>query len=94
MLARFPLQDFEGAQVQLLSANGQPLPVGTQITHRETGKQYVVGYDGLAFVDDLSQSNTLDAAPAGKPCEVEVPYKAQGHGLPTLGPFTCGDATP
>ncbi|MDR5823178.1 fimbria/pilus outer membrane usher protein [Caballeronia sp. LZ043] len=94
VLARFPLQGFHGAQLLLLSANGQPLPVGTQITHRETGKQYIVGYDGLAFVDDLAQTNTIDAAPAGKHCELQVPYEAQAHALPTLGPFTCGTAAP
>jgi outer membrane usher protein len=94
VLARFPLHGFTGAQLQLVNASGQPLPVGTPLTHRETGKHYVVGYDGLAFVDDLSASNTLDAASDGKPCEASVPFRAPGYGLPTLGPFTCGNVSP
>ncbi|BCQ27920.1 fimbria/pilus outer membrane usher protein (plasmid) [Caballeronia sp. NK8] len=93
VLARFPLRGFTGAQLQLVDAGGKPLPVGTELTHRETGKHYVVGYDGLAFIDDLARSNMLDASVAGKHCEASVPYKAQGHGLPTLGPFTCGDVS-
>lgn len=94
VLARFPLHGFTGAQLQLVDAGGEPLPPGTALTHRETGKRYVVGYDGLAFIDDLARSNTLDAAPAGKHCEASVPFASQGHGLPTLGPFVCGNASP
>ncbi len=42
VLARFPLQGFTGAQLQLVDARGAPLPPGTAIVHRETGKSFVV----------------------------------------------------
>ncbi len=94
VLARFPLHDFTGAQLQLLDANGAPLPVGTELIHRETGKHFVIGYDGLAFIDDLASSNTLDAALASGHCEAEVPFQARANSLPTLGPFNCKASSP
>ncbi|MDR5785384.1 fimbria/pilus outer membrane usher protein [Caballeronia sp. LP003] len=89
VLARFPLHGFRGAQIQLLDARGAPLPPGTTLVHRETGKRYVVGYDGLAFIDDLGAGNTLQATLGDTRCEASVPFEARGHGLPTLGPFAC-----
>ncbi|WP_250511036.1 fimbria/pilus outer membrane usher protein [Caballeronia sp. GACF4] len=94
VVARFPLRGFSGAQLQLVDAASAPLPPGTTLTHRETGKRYVVGYDGLAFIDDLAATNTLDATLSGTPCEAHVDFTAQAHALPTLGPFTCKSASP
>lgn len=94
VLARFPLRSFAGAQLFLVGAAGDPLPPGTLVTHRETGKRFVVGYDGLAFIDDLLDTNTLDASLAGKPCEIIVPFRQQHNTLPTLGPFICNEGRP
>lgn len=94
VLARFPLHGFSGAQLQLVDAKGAPLPPGTALVHRQTGKRYVVGYDGLAFIDDLAAANTLDATLAGGSCEISVPFQARAHALPTLGPFTCSGRAP
>ena len=89
VLARFPLQGFTGAQLLLVDVAGKPLPPGTVLTHRETGKRFVVGYDGLAFVDDLAGANIFTAEPAGTSCEIAVAFAAKRNALPTLGPFTC-----
>ncbi|XUW93371.1 fimbria/pilus outer membrane usher protein (plasmid) [Burkholderia sp. M6-3] len=94
VLARFPLQGFHGAQLLLVDAAGQPLPPGTVVTHRETGRRFVTGYDGLAFVDDLASANTFTAQLADATCEISAPFAAKRGALPTLGPFTCGSEGP
>lgn len=89
VLARFPLQGFSGAQLLLVDPAGRPLPPGTVLAHQGTGKRYVVGYDGLAFVDDLRDANTLQATLPDTSCEIVVPFAAKRNTLPTIGPLTC-----
>ncbi|GJG99193.1 fimbria/pilus outer membrane usher protein [Paraburkholderia terrae] len=94
VLARFPLRDFTGAQLIVVDAAGKPLPAGAVLTQRETGKRYVIGYDGLAFVDDMRAANAFTSTSAQGPCEVDVTFERKGSGLPTLGPFTCKARSP
>ena len=53
VLAHFALQTFSGAQVRLADRQGKLLPPGSSVFVKETGKRYVVGYDGLAFIDEM-----------------------------------------
>ncbi|EEF22725.1 conserved hypothetical protein, partial [Ricinus communis] len=94
VLARFPLRDFTGAQLIVVDTAGKPLPAGAVLTQRETGKRYVVGYDGLAFIDDMRAANAFTSTSAQGPCEVDVTFERKGGGLPTLGPFTCKARSP
>ncbi|MDB5958993.1 MAG: hypothetical protein JWP59_287, partial [Massilia sp.] len=54
MLVRFPIETYEAANIILVDADGMPLPVGVNLTHRESGKRAMVGFEGLAFIDDLA----------------------------------------
>ena len=94
VLARFPLHGFTGAQVVVVDPDGKPLPPGAVLTQHETGKRYVVGYDGLAFVDDIHAANVFTAVSPQGSCDVDVPFGGRGNGLPTLGPFTCKPTQP
>ncbi len=99
VLASFTLQTVSGAQIRLVDPAGKPLPAGASVTVRETGKRYVVGYDGLAFIDELKADNHLMARWSRdgerKECAVDVPYKvAPKRGLATIGPFPCRAETP
>jgi outer membrane usher protein len=91
VLARFPLHGFTGAQLVVVDAAGKPLSAGSVLTQSATGKRYVVGYDGLAFVDDMRDTNVFTSTSPQGACEIDVPFAKQGGsgGLPTLGPFTC-----
>jgi len=99
VLARFTLQTVSGAQIQLIDPFGKPLPAGATVTVEETGKRYAVGYDGLAFVDELKPANHLIARWSHdgqrNQCAVDVPYTtAPKRGLATIGPFPCRAETP
>jgi outer membrane usher protein len=94
VLARFTLANFSGAQLRLVDEQGKPLQPGARAMVGETGKQYVVGYDGLTFIDDLKARNHLLAqwstAAGTASCEADVPFAPSSeHALDTLGPFVC-----
>jgi outer membrane usher protein len=94
VLARFSIASFSGAQLRLVDEKGRPLQPGASATVVETGKRYVVGYDGLAFIDDLKPKNHLRAqwstAEGSGACELDVPFApSAAHALDTLGPFVC-----
>ncbi|WP_082380513.1 MULTISPECIES: fimbria/pilus outer membrane usher protein [Achromobacter] len=90
VLVKFELQRYAAASVILRRPDGAAVPVGAQVAHIESGKQSVVGYDGIAFVEDLQAENHLRVKGGGVSCVVEFPYRHDpARPLPTLGPFTC-----
>lgn len=98
VLVRFPIERYQAANVLLVDEQGTPLPVGVTFTHRESGKSGMVGFEGLAFIDDLQSLNHLDVrlgdgavgANSSGRCEVEFAWQAvDGEPLPTLGPVRC-----
>ncbi|MDB5960949.1 MAG: hypothetical protein JWP59_2243, partial [Massilia sp.] len=100
MLVRFPIETYEAANIILVDAKGMPLPVGVNLTHRERGKRAMVGFEGLAFIDDLASNNHLDVelssgATGGERCTVEFIWQAVANDpLPTIGPLHCVPAVP
>ncbi len=100
-LAHFVVQRYTAATVILVDARGQPLPSGTLLHHRESGQDFVVGYDGQAFIENLDAHNHLAAHNADPhlklECSAEFDYQraANDTSLPTLGPIRCtGGAAP
>ncbi|WMD18907.1 fimbria/pilus outer membrane usher protein [Achromobacter seleniivolatilans] len=90
VLAKFQIGKYAAASVILKFADGAFVPVGAEVAHVESGKRSVVGYDGLAFVEDLVERNHLRVKGAGVSCLVEFDYEHGAHRpLPTLGPFVC-----
>jgi outer membrane usher protein len=96
VLARFAVQRYTAATVILVDAGGQPLPSGTLLRHAESGQDFVVGYDGQAFIENLQPHNHLRAQSTDPhqplSCNAEFDYRKPGDGdnsLPTIGPVAC-----
>jgi outer membrane usher protein len=90
VLAHFPVETYAAASVVLHGADGKPLEAGIEVLHVESGARTLVGFDGVAFIDQLAPLNHLQLKVNGKPCMVEFPYlPKKGEGLPTLGPYVC-----
>lgn len=92
VLAHFAIERYVAASLILHDRSGRELPLGTALTLAETGARFVVGYDGMAFVEDLKEHNHLQAqGPDGLSCTVSFDYHPAGTRgeLPTLGPLTC-----
>ncbi|WP_285111249.1 fimbria/pilus outer membrane usher protein [Leclercia adecarboxylata] len=89
-LVDFPMEQERVASVILHDGAGEAIPLGSQV-RRQGRKPVVVGYDGIAWLEDLADVNPLDViTPEGKGCHVTLTLAANPeHKLQTYGPLTC-----
>src|SRR5471030_1093221 len=90
VLAHFGVTRYSAASVLLQGPDGKLLPPGASVRHEESGKETIVGYDGLSFIEGLQKNNHLVIDSGALHCRVSFPYTRPGDGtLPTIGPLTC-----
>lgn len=89
-LVDFPMEQERVASVILHDAQGEAIPVGSQV-RRASRSNAVVGYDGIAWLENLSDVNLLDVTtPTGKRCRATLTIGANpDHRLQTYGPLVC-----
>ena len=81
--------DVRGALVTLVGADGKFLPAGSKGTLTDSGKSFVVGYDGKAYVKSLKPKNTVAVDLGDVDCRAAFDY-APTPGKPVaIGPTTC-----
>ena len=92
-LVDFPMEQERVASVVLHDAQGNAIPVGSQVK-RASRSSAVVGYDGLAWLENLNDVNPLEViTPDGKRCMATLNVGANPeHKLQTYGPLTCREA--
>lgn len=92
-LVDFPMEQERVASVILHDASGLPVPVGSQV-RRPSSPVAVVGYDGLAWLENLHDINALEVTtPDGKRCYATLTVGANpAHKLQTYGPLLCREA--
>lgn len=90
---QFPIRRVHAALIVLHDAQGQPLPVGSQVAVEGGGGTSVVGYDGETYLEFLGDGSTLLQVelPQGR-CQARFDYP-KASGLPRIGPLRC-EATP
>ncbi|QWT19906.1 fimbria/pilus outer membrane usher protein [Bacillus sp. NP157] len=89
VVVHFPVTRVRAALATLVDDNGTPLPVGSRVDSGP-GEPAVVGYDGLAYMDNLKGSTELRVTrPDGTRCTATLTYPAHARDLPQLGPLTC-----
>lgn len=90
VVVRFPLASRHGALVRLVDETGRFLPLGSTASLSSTGEVVPVGYEGAAYLEDLSGANFLVVVrPDGVRCAVRFPFRPNGETVPTIGPLTC-----
>jgi len=89
-LVEFPMTQTKVASVILHDEQGLDIPVGSQV-YRAMQPTTVVGYDGLAWLENLSEVNELKVVkPDGKACRVTLTLQDNPlHKLQTYGPLIC-----
>lgn len=96
VLAHFTVRRYTAATVILVDAAGRPLPSGTLLHHQESGQDFVVGYDGQAFIENLDAHNHVTARNADPhlkiDCAAQFDYRRadDSSSLPVIGPVRCG----
>jgi outer membrane usher protein len=95
VVVKFPVKVSHGALLRLVDAAGKPLPVGSAATLKTSGVAAPIGYDGEAYVVDLTAHNqlTVDLADGGR-CAVAFEYTVVKGEIPTIGPLACGAGKP
>jgi len=90
VVVRFPVKISHGALLRLVDEAGVPLSVGSTATLRATGITVPIGYDGDAYVENLSFQNELTVERTdGQRCRVAFRYEPAPDEIPTIGPLTC-----
>ena len=95
VVVRFPIKFSHGALLKLVDEAGAAVPLGSTATLRANGVVVPVGYDGDAYVEDLSPHNNLAIEfPNGKRCAVTFDYKPVAGEIPLIGPLRCMENKP
>ncbi|QZI72701.1 fimbria/pilus outer membrane usher protein [Pseudomonas protegens] len=89
-LLEFPLTRIIAASVVLVDAQQRELPLGSTVTHEQSGARAVVGWDGLVYLESLSQHNSLQVSLAdGQSCRAQFDMDLQQQQVPLIGPLVC-----
>lgn len=89
-LLEFPLDRVIAASIVLVDAQQQDLALGSGVVHEQSGTQTVVGWDGLVYLENLRQQNTLKVTRVdGTTCEVQFSIDPQPEQIPLIGPLVC-----
>ena len=95
IVVKFPVKFSHGALVQLVDEHGAAVPLGSTATLIGTGVTVPIGYDGNAYVEDLSARNEVRIErPDGKRCTVSFEYKTVAGEIPSIGPLRCMESKP
>ncbi len=95
VVLKFPIKFSHAALLQLVNEAGVPLPLGSSATLKATSAVFPVGYDGDAYVEDLSLHNELSVErPDGQRCTVAFDYKPLPGEIPSIGPLRCQEKKP
>lgn len=89
-LVEFPMEQERVANVILHDEQNNPLPVTSEVS-REGKKSTVVGYDGIAWIENLDDVSVLNVRlPDGSRCSVSFALEPNPeHKLQTYGPLIC-----
>ncbi len=95
VLVRFPIVPLRPAMISLLDPAGAPVPSGSRGIVSGEGTPVLVGFDGEAYLEDLSADKVLQIEIAGTVCRYHLPATTIRSDTTTrLGPLPCERSTP
>ncbi|HLH95969.1 MAG TPA: fimbria/pilus outer membrane usher protein [Xanthobacteraceae bacterium] len=81
--------DLQEAVVILTGADGKPLAVGSKGKLDGSDSEFIVGYDGRAFVQDLKDANTVTVSLEKGECHASFDYTSASDHQVVIGPVAC-----
>jgi outer membrane usher protein len=95
VVIKFPIHISHSALLRLVDQAGALVPEGSVAKLHATGVAAPVGFDGQAYVEDLSPHNELSVEyPDGKHCTVVFDYLPLPGDIPSIGPLQCLEKRP
>lgn len=80
--------DVKPAIVAFKGADGQPLPVGAR-GQIEGGEDFIVGYDGRAYIKNLSAENKVTITMVDRECRASFNYEARPNEQVVISGVAC-----
>ncbi len=91
----FPVRQQAAATLNLVQADGNPVPAGALIRMNQADNIFAVGREGLTFVSGLEKENQLTVSWGSRRCKVLLPFTAPTEiVIPHLGEFICRELDP
>jgi outer membrane usher protein len=89
---RFNVDTSSRSAIVYLHLSSGALPeIGARATLAHTGEAFVVGYDGMVFLDGLEPTNTILLEQSdGTQCSATFEYAPQADTVTDLGQIVCG----
>jgi outer membrane usher protein len=95
VVVRFQIRLSHAALLRLVDEAGTPVPLGSTATLLATGVIVPIGYDGDAYIEDLSPHNELIVRRVdGRRCTVVFDYQPIPRDIPSIGPLRCMEKKP
>ncbi|HWK70481.1 MAG TPA: fimbria/pilus outer membrane usher protein [Burkholderiaceae bacterium] len=88
-LLRFGIRPLLAASVTLHDHDGKPVSVGATIELNGAPSAFMVGYDGVAYLEGLQARNTVDVTAPDFRCTVQFDYTDPGDTILQIGPLQC-----
>ncbi len=88
-LVRFGIRPVRAAAVTLHDRDGRPAPLGAALLLNGAPSDFLVGYDGVAYLEGLQAHNTLEASAPDFHCAVQFDYTDPGDTVLQIGPLRC-----
>jgi len=86
----FPVKQQVTATLNLVLADGNPVPAGALIRMNQADTIFAVGREGLTFVSGLEKENQLTVSWGSRRCQVLLPFSgSEDKVIPHLGEFIC-----
>lgn len=79
----------KSAIVKIEDANGEAIPVSTEIALEGNAEPFVMGYDGEVYITGLSDNNTLSVNLSTSVCSVKFAYSGDEKSQEFIGPLKC-----
>ena len=89
-LLEFELRRVAAASVHLIDARQQDLALGSAVLNEQNGERAVVGWDGLVYLENLAQQNSLQVImPDGQQCKAQFALPAEADQVPMIEGVVC-----
>jgi outer membrane usher protein len=94
VIVTFAAKRNDGATLRIVTDDGVPMPLGSEVRVGEGAVSYYVAQRGDVFLPQISYPATVRVERAARACTFTVPPPATNEPLPKLGPFTCRAISP
>ncbi len=94
VLIEFPVRRAMAATLSVRDEQGIVLPAGSLATVAGQSVSFPLGRDGLLYLTDLKEENTVTVEGPGKRCNFRFVYQPVAGSVPDLGAFSCRSLMP